>query len=362
MTNRIRLAAAAVSLLALAACNEAVTKTETRPQGRPVLVEKVSYAPVTPERTFVASIRPRHESDLAFRVGGKVAQRQVDVGQRVNVGDVIATLDDADLRLQREQAEAEMKAARAAIAQAQAEMRRVTDLRARGWSTESIADRQRAALEEAQGRVSRAERSLSLAENTLDYSTLRATHAGIVTATTIEAGQVVAAGQAAVRVARMAEREALIAVPEALIDRVRDGDARVSLWSAPDKIYRASLRELSPAADSATRTYAARFSIPGAGDEVQWGMTATVTIADKAGERAARLPLSAIANEGAGPSLYVVDRSSGALTRKPVSVLRFNEREALVTGGVNEGEFVVAVGVQKLDPAQKVRVVEALAF
>jgi RND family efflux transporter MFP subunit len=362
MTNRIRLAAAVVSVLALAACNEAVTKTDSKPQGRPVLVEKVAFAPVTAERTFVASIRPRHESDLAFRVGGKVSRRLVDVGQRVSAGDVLATLDETDLRLQREQAEAESRAANAAIAQAQAEMKRVADLRSRGWSTESASDRQRAALEEAQGRLARAERAVALANNALDYAVLRADGAGVVTATTIEAGQVVAAGQAALRVARMAEREALIAVPESLVERVRDGQAKVALWSAPDRVYEASLREMSPAADAATRTYAARFSIPDAGDEVQWGMTATVTIADRDGARVARLPLSAIANEGKGPALYVVDRANGSLTRKPVSVLRFNERDALVTGGVEDGEFVVAVGVQKLDPGQKVRVVEALAF
>jgi multidrug efflux pump subunit AcrA (membrane-fusion protein) len=122
MTSMLRLAAASLSVLALAACNEAATKTEAKLQGRPVLVEKVAYAPVAQQRTFVATIRPRHESDLAFRVAGKAARRFVDVGQRVEVGDLLAALDDADLRLQREQAEAEMKAARAAIVQAQSEM------------------------------------------------------------------------------------------------------------------------------------------------------------------------------------------------------------------------------------------------
>lgn len=362
MMNRFPFALALLSTLALAACNEAVTKTDNRPQGRPVLVEKVTYAPVTPERSFVAAIRPRFESDLGFRVPGKVARRLVDIGARVKAGDALGLLDDSDLKLQREQAEAELGAAKGAIAQAQAEMKRVNELRNRGWSTESTADARRAALEEAQGRLARAERAVSLATNALEYTTLRADAEGVVTATSIEAGQVVAAGAPAIRVARTGEREALIAVPEAMVERVRAGSAKVSLWSAPDRVYEAKLRELSPAADPATRTYAARFAIEGAGDEAQWGMTATVTIADKDNPRAARLPLSALVNEGQGPALYVVDKSTGALTKKAVELLRFDAQDVLVKSGVKDGDLVVALGVQKLDPAQKVRIVDALAF
>lgn len=362
MTYRHSLAVALFIPLGLAACNEAVTKTDTRPEGRPVLVEKVAYAPITPQRSFVASIRPRFESDLGFRIGGKVARRLVDVGARVKAGDPLALLDDADLKLQREQAQAELGAAKGAAAQAQAEMRRITELRGRGWSTESIADARRAALQETQGRLARAERAVALADNALDYATLRADADGVVTATMIEAGQVTAAGQPAIRVARAAEREALIAVPEAMIERVRSGVAKVSLWSAPDRVYDAVLRELSPAADPATRTYAARFTLRDAGDEAQWGMTATLTISEKDNPRVARLPLSALVNEGRGPMLYVVDKAAGSLTRKPVDVLRIDAQSVLVKSGVAEGELVVALGVQKLDPAQKVRVVEALAF
>lgn len=362
MTNRLSLVAALISMLALAACNEAMTKTENKPLGRPVLTQKVAYAPITPERSFVASIRPRYESDLGFRISGKVARRIVDNGARVKEGDALAVLDDSDLKLQREQAAAELGAAKGALAQAQAEMKRVQDLRGAGWSTESTADARRAALEEARGRLTRAERALSLAENALTYAALRADADGVVTATLIEAGQVVAAGAPAIRVARTAEREALVAIPEAMIDRVRNGRATVALWSAPDRVYEATLRELSPAADAATRTYAARFTVKGAGDEAQWGMTATVAIAEKDNPRVARLPLSALVNEGQGPMLYVVDKDAGSLTKKPVKVLRFDAQEVLVQSGVEEGELVVSLGVQKLDPAQKVRVVDALAF
>ncbi|MBN9062803.1 MAG: efflux RND transporter periplasmic adaptor subunit [Rhizobiales bacterium] len=362
MTNRLLLVAALLSPLALAACNEAMTKTDLAAPARPVLVAPVAYAPLKPERSFVATIKPRYESDLGFRIAGKVARRLVDVGQRVKQGDPLAILDDSDLRLQREQAAAELGAAKGSLAQAEAEMKRVLDLRGHGWSTEATADARRAALEEARARLTRAERALSLAENALTYATLRADADGAVTATMIEAGQVAAAGAPAVRVARTSEREALVAIPEAMVDRVRQGRATVSLWSAPDRVYEASLRELSPAADPATRTYAARFSIRDAGDEAQWGMTATVTIAEKDNPRVARLPLSALVNEGQGPMLFVVDKASGTLSKKPVTILRFDAQDVLVENGVDQGALVVALGVQKLDPAQKVRVVDALAF
>ena len=117
----------------------------------------------------------------------------------------------------------------------------------------------------------------------------------------MEPGQVVTAGQAAIRVARLYEKEAVIAVPEALVGRISAGKASVTLWSSPDRRYTATLRELSPVADAATRTYAARFALPAAGDAVKLGMTATLTVADGHQGRAARLPLSALFNQGTGP-------------------------------------------------------------
>src|SRR5690606_27190694 len=198
--------------------------------------------------------------------------------------------------------------------------------------------------------------------NNLSYATLTADTDGVVTATLVEPGQVVAAGQTAIRVARLGEKEAIVAVPETLLARVRQGEATVTLWSDPDRRYAARLRELSPAADPTTRTYLARFSMPDAGEEVAFGMSATLTVRGGTGEKAARLPLSALFNQGSGPALWVVDRETGSVALKPVTVARYDAREVLVTSGVEEGDEVVALGVQKLDPAQKVRVVEALAY
>lgn len=346
--------------LALGACSKQEAHEAERT--RPVLVTTVRYAAQSPERAFVGTIRPRIEIDMGFRVPGKVAKRLVEVGQTVEVGQPLAVLDEVDLKLQAEQAEAELRAATGVLAQASAAEGRAKDLRARGWSTEAQLDQVKAAADEARARLNRAERSVELTRNSLSYAHLVADSRGVVTATLIEPGQVVAAGQTAIRVARSAEKEAVVAIPETQVGLARTGDAHVTLWSEPGKTYVAKLRELAPAADPATRTYLAKFSLPGADDAVALGMTATLSLADPATERVARLPLSALFSQGHGPSLYVADARTGDLALKPVTVKAYEARDVLIAGGVEEGASVVVLGVQKLDPGQKVRVVSSLTF
>jgi RND family efflux transporter MFP subunit len=153
----------------------------------------------------------------------------------------------------------------------------------------------------------------------------------------------------------------VVAIPETLVGRAKTGTATVTLWSETNKKYAAKLREISPSADPATRTYLAKFSLPGAGDHVELGMTATLTLADPATTRVARLPLSALFNEGTGPSLYVVD-DKGEVTLKPVQVKSYESNDVVITAGVDEGAKIVTLGVQKLDPSQRVRVVSSLSF
>jgi RND family efflux transporter MFP subunit len=346
--------------LALAACNPMIAQPSA--PVRPVLVTPVRYEAQVSDRSFVGTVRPRIESDLGFRVAGKVSKRLVEVGTRVEAGQPLAVLDEADLALQAEQAAAELRAATGVLAQATAAEGRAKELRQKGWSTDAQLDQAKAAADEARARLNRAERSVELMKNSLSYATLVADAAGVVTATLIEPGQVVTAGQAAIRLARLAEKEVVVAIPETLLTRAKSGEAQVSIWSNPDKRYVAKLRELAPSADAATRTYLAKFSMPEAGDEVQLGMTATLTLSDSASDRVARLPLSALFNQGEGPSLYVADAKSGALTLKRVSIKSFESNDVLVSDGVEEGANVVALGVQKLDLAQKVKIVSSLSF
>lgn len=349
-----------LAALALAGCDQMTAQTV--PAARPVLVTAAHYEPKSPDRSFVGTIRPRIESDLGFRVAGKVAKRLVEVGARVTTGEPLATLDETDLRLQAEQAEAEDRAATGVLAQASAAETRANDLKARGWDTQAQLDQAKATADEARGRLVRAERSVELTRNALSYATLVADAPGVVTATLVEPGQVVAAGQAAIRVARSAEKETVVAIPETWTARATSGEASISVWSRPDKRYLGKLRELAPSADPATRTFLAKFSMPDADNEVQLGMTATLTLSEPASERVARLPLSALFNDGKGPSVYVADRRTGAITLRPVTVKGYESDDVLIAGGVDEGAQVVAVGVQKLDPTQKVRVVSSLSF
>src|SRR5436190_1628590 len=352
-------ASLALIAIALAGCNDKAAEKPS--QSRPVLVATVHYEAESPERSFVGTIKPRIETDMGFRGPGKVAKRLVEVGQTVDVSQPLATLDEVDLKLQDEQAEAELRAATGVLAQAAASEQRAKDLRAKGWTTDAQMDQARAAADEARARLNRAERSVELTNNSLSYATLVADTRGVVTATLIDAGQVVASGQTAIRVARFAEKEAVVAIPETLVGRAKDGVATVTLWSEPNKKYAAKLREIAPAADPATRTYLAKFSLPDPGENVSLGMTATLTLADPATVRVARLPLSALYSQGGSPSLYIVD-ASGDVTLKPVAVKSYESNDVVISGGVEEGAKIVALGVQKLDPTQKVRIVSSLSF
>ena len=354
---------AGISLAALAVvltgCNDQVAEKPV--ESRPVLVATVHYEAQSPERSFVGTIRPRIETDMGFRVPGKVAKRLVEVGESVDVGLPLATLDEVDLKLQAEQAEAELRAATGVLAQAGAAEQRAKDLRTKGWATDAQLESAKAAADEARARLNRAERSVELTNNSLSYATLVADSRGVVTTTLIDPGQVVASGQTAIRVARFAEKEAVVAIPETLVGRAKDGVATVTLWSGPNKKYAAKLREVAPSADPATRTYLAKFSLPEAGEDVSLGMTATLTLADRETERVARLPLSSLYSQGGDPSLYVVD-DKGAISLKPVAVKSYDSNCVVISSGVDEGAKIVVLGVQKLDPSQKVRVVSSLSY
>ena len=348
---------ALAAFLLLAGC-EANTAPAPITVERPVRVQRVSFENADAKREFVGVVRARYETDLGFRVAGKIVTRIVNVGDRVQVGDVVARLDPEDLKLQVQSAEAELAAATSNLAQASADFARYSTLKTNGWASLADFDRKKAAGDEAQGRLDRARRSLDLARNQLGYAELKADADGVITATLAEPGQVVAIGQPVARLAHRGEKEAVVALPESWLAETRKSKATVRLWADRDRSFDAHLRELSPQADPATRTYAARFTIDKADDAIAFGMTATVTLSQAADAKVARLPLSAILNRGTGPSVYAVD-ASGALALKPVTVASFTEDAALVSSGVGDGDRIVTLGVQKLEAGLKVRTVES---
>jgi RND family efflux transporter MFP subunit len=339
----------------LAGCNEPATSANGAPP-RPVQVQRVTFGPTNENREFAGVVRARYEPDLGFRVAGKVVARLVDVGDRVRAGDVVARLDPRDYRLQVESADAELTAATSNLAQATADEQRYQSLRTRGYAAIADYERKKAAKDEAEGRMERAQRSLQLARNQLAYTDLKADADGVITAILAEAGQVVALGQAVMRLAHHGDMEAVVSLPETRLAEARDAEATVRLWSGPDRRFAARLRELSPQADAATRTYTARFTILNPDDTMALGMTANVILSHPAETMAARVPLAAILNRGTGPIVYRVD-DDGVLERRPVTVSSFNEVAALITGGLEDGDKVVTLGVQMLEAGQKVRAV-----
>lgn len=347
------LSAAALLPALLAGCGDQATSATGKPD-RPVLVSTVEFVSEDGSRDFVGVVRARHETDLGFRVAGKIVARMVNAGDRVHDGDVVAKLDPQDLRLQAESAEAELAAATSNLAQAAAELDRYTRLKTSGSASYSDFDRKKAANDEAQGRLNRARHALELARNQLGYADLKADADGTITATLAEPGQVVAIGQPVARLARRGEVEAVVALPETWLGEARTSRATVRLWVNPKHSFPAKLRELSPQADPATRTYAARFTIENPDESVALGMTATVTLSHVVNTSFAKLPLSAILNRGSGPSVYVVGQSD-ELELRPVEVASFTEDSALVTSGVSDGDRVVSLGVQKLAAGQRVR-------
>jgi len=324
---------------------------------RPVQVQRVAFENGAAAREFVGVVRARYETDLGFRVSGKIVERGVNVGDRVRVGDVIARLDPQDLRLQVESAEAELSAATSSLAQAASDLERYAGLKTKGYAPVADFERKKAANDEAEGRVLRARRALDISRNQLAYADHKADVDGVITATRAEPGQVVAVGQAVAQLAHRGEKEAVVALPETWLGEVRQAKAKVRLWSGGDRVHEARLRELSPQADAATRTYAARFTILDADEAVAYGMTATVTLSRPGEENVAKLQLSSVLNRGTGPSVYVVD-DGGALALRKVTVASFNGDVALVTSGVSDGDRIVTLGVQKLEPGLRVRAIE----
>ena len=320
------------------------------------------YEAELPERSFVGTIKPRIETDMGFRVPGKVAKRLVEVGQTVDIGQPLATLDEIDLKLQAEQAEAELRAATGVLAQAAAAETRAKELRAKGWATDAQLDQAKAAADEARARLNRAERSVELTNNSLSYATLVADSRGVVTATLVDPGQVVASGpDRDSRRALCREGSRRRHPRDAARPRQGRRGQRVAVVGAEQEIRRQTARGRADRPIPRREPIWRNFRCPDAGEDVSLGMTATLTLADPATERVARLPLSALFSQGGDPSLYVVD-DKGDVSLKPVAVKSYESNDVVITGGVDEGAKVVVLGVQKLDPAQKVRVVSSLSF
>jgi multidrug efflux system membrane fusion protein len=318
---------------------------------RPVLVVHPGGGAEAAALAFAGEVRAREESTLSFRVGGNLTRRFVDVGDAVHRGDLLAELDPGDLRLQAQAAQAQLVAAEAELARAGADRARFARLAQQQLVSRSALDAQNAAYAAAAGQAKAARANLDVARNQAGYSQLRAPRDGVIAARQAEAGQVVAAGQAVFTLAGDAGREIAIALPESVIRGFRVGQpVRVELWNAPATRLPGTIREIAPAADPQTRTYAARVALVGAAaDAVELGQSARVYARAGDGSDAAQsaltLPLAAI-QRGAGgaTAVWVVDPASHALHSTPVQLGAFAEDSVPVLGGVDASDWVVAAG------------------
>ena len=322
---------------------------------RPVRAEQVGLQAARSDTRYAGEVRARYETALAFRVAGRVQTRAVEVGTQVRAGQTIATLDPQDYTLAASAARAQLSAAEAEARLAQQDLQRYTELRAQNFISQAELDRRRSVAEAAAARVRQLRAEAERQGNQQAYTRLTAPHAGVVTAISFEAGQVVDAGQPVAQLARSGEREVRIDVPENALAALRAArNPSIRLWSAPGVDYAGRLRELSPMADAASRTYSARVSFikPDAG--VKLGMTATVDVGSEAAPSLS-VAQTALFKINGQPQVWVVDHQTRKVAPRSVQLGGLSGDRAVVTAGLAVGEWVVTAGVHKIAPGQQVR-------
>lgn len=344
--------AAAVLTAAVAGCS---SKAEPVERPRPVLVAHPGGAAAT-GAAYAGEIRAREESTLAFRVGGNLVERRVDVGDHVHRGDLLAVLDPGDLAAQARAAQAQLRAAEAQLQRVRADQARYAKLGRDQLVSRSTIDAQNAAVAAAQGEVNAARESLAVARNQAAYTQLRAPRDGVIATRQAEAGQVVAAGQPIFSLAADSGREVAFAVPEGGVRDVRPGQpVQVELWSTPGTRLPARIREVAPAADPATRTYAVRATLDA---DAALGASARVYL-DATPSAGLSIPLAALQRDArGGTGVFVVDPATSSVHLRPVQTGPFATDGVPVLRGVTASDWIVAAGGHLLRDGQKVSPVD----
>ena len=361
--NRIHLSLSLTSIaaasLVLAGCSE---PPAPRAAAKPVFVTTVAPTASAQTRTFTSVVRPRVESELGFRTGGKVVERLVEVGDSVKAGQVLARLDPADYQLAVSAASDQVEAAAVDARQAASDEARFQRLLADGSIGAADHERQKARADAAAARLDQARRQLALARNRAAYATLVAPYAGLVTALRFERGQVVSEGQPVASLARAGDSEIVAELPEDWVGRARSLGATAAPWNDPNARVRLVLRELSPQASAQGRTYRARYAA--AADSraqvaaLPLGSTMQLTLSGaQAGPAAAVLPVSALVKGSGAAGVWALDAKGSGLVFTPVQVVSIDDATVHVTG-LSAGTRVVSVGAQKLDAGLTVRAIE----
>jgi RND family efflux transporter MFP subunit len=341
-----------LSSFALAACSDATSSIDPRTQSPLVRVETVATS-VQAERSFTGIVAARVQSDLGFRVPGKILERLVDAGQTVERGQPLMRIDPADLRLATRAREEAVAAARARARQTAEDEVRYRDLVSAGAVSASAYDQVKAAAESARAELNAAEAQADVARNETSYAVLLADADGVVVETLAEPGQVVGAGQVVVRVAHAGRREAVIELPETL--RPAIGSTGLAALYGSRLTGSATLRQLSEAANRQTRTFEARYTLEGRLADAPLGSTVSIQIPDGRSASALQVPIGAVFDPGKGPGVWVVEGETPRVTWHAVQVAGLSAEAASVVGDLEAGDRVVALGAHLLHEGEHVR-------
>jgi RND family efflux transporter MFP subunit len=336
----------------LAACTDATSSTDPRTQPPLVRIEAVKKT-TSSERSFTGVVAARVQSDLGFRVPGKVLERLVDTGQNVRRGQPLMRIDPKDLGLALQAQEQAVTAAQARVRQTSQEESRYQALVATGAVSKSAYEKVKADAESARAELNAAQAQATVARNQTSYAVLLADADGVVVETLAEPGQVVAAGQVVVRVAHAGPREAIIELPETLRPAI-GSTGRATLYGSR-LTGSAQLRQLSDAANRQTRTFEARYVLAGPLADAPLGSTISIQLSDGQLDPAQQVPIGAIFDSGKGAGVWLVEGETPRVTWRAVQIVRLGDESASVVGKLKAGDRVVALGAHLLHEGEQVR-------
>ncbi|MGO4667771.1 efflux RND transporter periplasmic adaptor subunit [Bosea sp. 2RAB26] len=351
-TRILRAAAASMFVLALAACqNQEAAPSE----GRPVRVVKVEAGKLANDIKLSGEIQAEKNVGLGFRIGGRVAERPVNVGDRVAAGQIVARLDPSLERNALTAAKATLEAARGEVNTTRNTFERQERLMAQGFTTRPRFDQSLKAQEAAQAQFEDAEAQVELAQDRLGFTELRAGVSGVVTARSIEPGEVVQAGQVVLQLAREDGRDAVFNVPATLLETLEgDTPIRVALAEAPTVSAFGRVREVAPQADPVTRTFGVRIGLIDPPEEMRLGSTVVGTM-ELTSASIVSVPASALTQQDLSPAVWIVDPVKSTVSLRNVDVLRFDPGLVIVSQGLEPGDVIVSGGIQALHPGQRVQ-------
>jgi RND family efflux transporter MFP subunit len=325
------------------------------PEIRPVRTMTIEKQMGGETITLTGTVYAKEEVNLAFRTGGRMIERNVNVGDRVSAGQLIARLESVSQQNAVQAARANHSAAMGQLTEARNNFDRQQRLLAEGVASRAVFDRAVQTRQTAQGQVDAAQAQLNTAREQLTYTELVADAAGVVTARGAEPGEVVAAGRMVVTIARGGGRDALFNVPARVKEQApADPVVSVVLTSNPSVRATGRVREISPQADPVTRTFEVRVGLEDPPEAMRLGSTVTGTLhlGDVEG---ITIPASALTSTAGRPAVWVVDAAKNTVTLLNVDVLRFGVAEVVIAQGLAPDDIVVTAGVQALRPGQEVR-------